>query len=325
MIEVVAFGELLIDFNIDCINEVGYPVLSANPGGAPANFLAALANCHHTVAFMGKVGDDEFGRLLIRTLSNCGIETRGIITDKSVFTTLSFVMLNEDGERSFSFARKPGADTCMRLEDVDFSLIDEAKCFHFGSLSLTNDPSKNTTVKLVEYAQSRGKLISFDPNLREPLWDSLDNARMQMLWGLSVSDIVKISDNEVAFLFGDNITCEEASDIMIKNYGVRLLYITMGKKGCFYSTTYHKGYVPTDDTVKTIDTVGAGDIFGGCSMSRFLDLNKTPEELSKEELHNIAYFASVASALSTRKHGGINSIPPLEEVLARMYSLLPNC
>ena len=199
MIDVVALGELLIDFAAKSTDSAGYPTMAANPGGAPGNFLAALNAYGRKTAFLGKVGNDAFGNLLLGTLNAAGIETKGILVDDSVFTTLAFVTFDESGDRSFSFARKPGADTQLRWEEVDKSLIDEAKVFHFGTLSLTDEPVRTATQKAVAYAKAQGKLISCDPNLRLPLWPDADAAKEQMLWSLRQADVVKISDNEVEF------------------------------------------------------------------------------------------------------------------------------
>ncbi len=202
MYDVIALGELLIDFAAKETDSDGYPTMKANPGGAPGNFLAALNKYGAKTAFLGKVGDDAFGKLLLKTFEKAGIETKGIVTDPSVFTTLAFVTFSPEGDRSFSFARKPGADTRLSFEEIDLTMIDETSVFHFGTLSLTDDPVCTATKKCVEYAKRQGKLITFDPNLRLPLWETPDAAKEQILWGLAHSDVVKISDEEVEFLWG---------------------------------------------------------------------------------------------------------------------------
>ena len=193
MLDVAALGELLIDFTCLSTDENGYPTMAAHPGGAPANFLAALAKYGAKTAMLGKVGDDTFGRLLLDTLRRAGIETRGMIAAPDVFTTLAFVTLDARGEREFAFARKPGADTCLSFPEIDLSLIDEARVFHFGSLSLTDEPSRSATRQAVAYARAKGKLVTYDPNLRPPLWKDLAEAKEQLLWGLGQADVVKIS------------------------------------------------------------------------------------------------------------------------------------
>lgn len=316
MYDVTAIGELLIDFASLSADEAGYPTMKANPGGAPGNFLAALNAYGAKTAFLGKVGDDAFGKLLLGTLAAAGIETKGIVKDGSVFTTLAFVTFSPDGDRSFSFARKPGADTRLLFEELNLSLIDEARVFHFGTLSLTDEPVRTTTQRAVAYARERGKLITFDPNLRPPLWRSLEEARKQILWGLSNADVVKISDEEVEFLWG--ITDEKAAaGRLIEEFGVKLAMITLGPKGA-YLANRNGGAAGRCPQVKPVDTTGAGDIFGGSAVSRLLKTGKEPERLSVEELAGIAGFACTAASLSTQKTGGIPSIPSEDEVLAAL-------
>ena len=314
MYDVVALGELLIDFAQQSVDESGYPTMAAHPGGAPGNFLAALNKYGARTAFLGKVGEDAFGRLLLNTLGEAGIETRGILADPAVFTTLAFVTFKE-GDRSFSFARKPGADTMLRFDEVDLSLIDQTRVFHFGSLSLTGDPVRETTRRAVAYARERGKLITFDPNLRPPLWDSADRARQEILWGLDQADVVKISDEEVAFLWD----CGEAEGArrLLEDHGVSLAMVTLGPRGCLLVNRRGRAEAASPK-VDVVDTTGAGDIFGGSAVSRLLKLGKAPEDLEEADLAGIARFAATAASLSTQKPGGIPSIPDEAEVLARM-------
>lgn len=314
MYDVVALGELLIDFTHQGSGEDGYPIMAAHPGGAPANYLAALAKYDKKTAFLGKVGNDRFGRQLAETLEKAGIDTVGLTISKDFFTTLAFVTLDAQGDREFSFARKPGADTQLDFDELKLSMIDETKVFHFGTLSLTDQPSRGTTYKAVEYAREKGKLISFDPNLRPPLWTNLDDAKEQMLWGLMKADVVKISDEEAMFLFG--LEPEAASEKIIRDFGVKLVYVTCGAKGCHYMTETARGYTPSLDGIKVVDTTGAGDIFGGSAMSALLDTGKAVEELSESELEKIVRFASAAAGLSTTKAGGISSVPDKGAVMA---------
>ena len=315
MIEVVALGELLIDFASKGADSKGYPLMQALPGGAPANFLAALTKYGKSTAFLGKVGDDTFGRLLVGTVKDAGIETKGIVVDPTVFTTLAFVTFDETGDRSFSFARKPGADTQLNWEEVDKSLIDEAKVFHFGTLSLTNEPARTTTQKAVAYAKAQGKLITCDPNLRKPLWRCEEEAKEQILWSLAQADVVKISDEEVEFLW--NCTPEEGADKLLNEFGVSLAMVTLGPKGCLLKTKDAVCQVASPK-VSPIDTTGAGDIFGGSAVCRLLELNKPIEDLTAEDLHYIGAFASTAASLSTEAAGGIPSIPEKDAVLKAM-------
>ncbi len=232
-----------------------------------------------------------------------------------MFTTLAFVTFSPEGDRSFSFARKPGADTRLSFEEIDLTMIDEASVFHFGTLSLTDDPVRTATKKCVEYAKEHGKLITFDPNLRLPLWETTDAAKEQILWGLAHADVVKISDEEVEFLWG--ITDEkEAAEKLLDEFGIRLAMVTMGPKGRILQI---RMALPTRSARgKTIDTTGAGDIFGGSAVSRLLKTGKAPEELSTEELGFIGQFACTAASISTTQSGGIPSIPEEAAVLDRM-------
>ena len=312
MKDVVALGELLIDFAPVSADEAGYPTLKAQPGGAPGNFLAALQSYGCSTALIGKVGDDAFGHLLVGTLQGLGIGTEGIVTDPAVFTTLAFVTLDATGNRSFSFARKPGADTCLRTEEINYTLLDDCKVFHFGTLSLTGEPAREATQAAVAYAKKQGKLISFDPNLRKPLWPDEAAAKAQIEWGLHQADIVKISDEEIDFLWG--ITPEAGAQKLLKEYGVRLVYATLGPKGCHFANANGCGEVPSPTGLHVIDTTGAGDIFGGSAMSQFLRLGKAPETLTVDEMAAITRFACCAASLSTQTHGGINSVVPEAEV-----------
>ena len=221
-----------------------------------------------------------------------------------------------EGDRSFSFARKPGADTRLSFEEIDLTMIDEASVFHFGTLSLTDDPVRTATKKCVEYAKEHGKLITFDPNLRLPLWETTDAAKEQILWGLAHADVVKISDEEVEFLWG--ITDEkEAAKKLLDEFGIRLAMITMGPKGAYLANQNGAAYAKCPE-VKPIDTTGAGDIFGGSAVSRLLKAGKAPEEFSTEELGFIGQFACTAASISTTQSGGIPSIPEEAAVLDRM-------
>ena len=314
MYDVVALGELLIDLAQQGTDGDGWPLLAARPGGAPANFLAALRKYGVSAALLAKVGADDFGRLLIRTLEGAGIGTRGVVSDPEFFTTLAFVTL-QNGERSFSFARKPGADVMLRFEELDLSLLDGARAFHFGTLSLTGDPVRETTRRAVAYAREQGKLITFDPNLRPPLWDSADRAREEILWGLDQADVVKISDEEVAFLWD----CGEAEGArrLLEDHGVSLAMVTLGPRGCLLVNRRGRAEAASPK-VDVVDTTGAGDIFGGSAVSRLLKLGKAPEDLEEADLAGIARFAAAAAGLSTQKPGGIPSIPDEAEVLARM-------
>ena len=316
MYDVVAMGELLIDFTCVSTDVEGYPTMAAHPGGAPANFLAALAKFGTSAALLGKVGNDAFGKLLVGTLNQAGIGTSGIIMADDVFTTLAFVTLDETGNREFSFSRKPGADTCLSYDELDLSLIDNAKVFHFGTLSLTDEPARTTTYKAVEYAKSAGKLITYDPNLRKPLWKDLEEAKKQLIWGMTKADVVKISDEEVEFLWGLGV--EEGADYILKNFDVKLVFVTCGADGCYFKNAVASGKVPSLSGIKVIDTTGAGDIFGGSAVWKLLQLGKAPETLNEEELRETVTFACTSAGLSTTKPGGISSVHEYQQVLDRV-------
>ncbi len=316
MYDVVAMGELLIDFTCVSTDGEGYPTMAAHPGGAPANFLAALAKFGTSAALLGKVGNDAFGKLLVGTLNQAGIGTSGIIMADDVFTTLAFVTLDETGNREFSFSRKPGADTCLSYDELNMELIDGAKVFHFGTLSLTDEPARTTTYKAVEYAKNAGKLITYDPNLRKPLWKDLEEAKKQLIWGMTKADVVKISDEEVEFLWGLGV--EEGADYILKNFDVTLVFVTCGADGCYFKNAVASGKVPSLSDIKVVDTTGAGVIFGGSAVYKLLQTGKTPETLTEEELREIVTFACTSAGLSTTKPGGISSVPEYDQVNDRL-------
>ena len=314
--DVVALGELLIDFAPYSTNEAGYPILSANPGGAPGNFLAALTKYGCRTAMIGKVGDDAFGRALVNTLQEAGIGIQGVRMDPNVFTTLAFVSLDASGNRDFSFARKPGADICLTPEEVDETLIADAKIFHFGTLSLTDEPAAEATRHAIQLAKNHGVLISLDPNLRKPLWKREKDAKDAIEWSLRQADIVKISDEEISWLWG--IRPEEGAEKLIREYNVSLVYATLGPKGCYAANGNCCVTVQSPSGIHVVDTTGAGDIFGGSAMSRFVQCGKKPSDLTEEELRRIVRFACTAASLSTQKHGGIASVPDPEAVEQRL-------
>ncbi len=313
MIDVVAVGELLIDFATVATDTEGYPTMVAHPGGAPANFLAALTKFGAKTALLGKVGTDTFGKLLLDTLQKAGIETKGMVETEDVFTTLAFVTFDETGDRKFAFARKPGADTCIHFEELDLSLIDEAKVFHFGTLSLTDEPARTATYKAVAYAKSKNRLITYDPNLRKPLWRDLEEAKEQLIWGLTQADVVKISDEEVDFLFGLGV--EEGADYILANFPVKLVFVTCGADGCYFKNAVASGKVPGLKNIQVKDTTGAGDIFGGSAVWKLLQYGADPAVMEEAVLLDVVSFACTAAGLSTTKPGGISSIPEYEEVL----------
>ena len=314
MYDVIALGELLIDFTTQASDPDGYPTMAAHPGGAPANFLAAIAKYGGKAGMLGKIGTDTFGRLLTNTLRQAGIETKGLVAADDFFTTLAFVTLDANGDREFAFARKPGADTQLTFDELDLSLIDATRVLHFGTLSLTDEPVRTTTRRAVEYAKQHGKLISFDPNLRKPLWRDLSDAKTQMLWGLQHADVVKISDEEVEFLFGLGV--EAGAEYILANFPVRLVFVTCGPDGCYFKNRRACGHVDSLKNIHVVDTTGAGDIFGGSALWKVLQSGKQPDELEEAALREIVGYACTAAGLSTTKHGGISSVPDEAQVLA---------
>ncbi|MBO5867380.1 MAG: carbohydrate kinase [Oscillospiraceae bacterium] len=315
MPDIVSLGELLIDFATVSTDADGYPTMAAHAGGAVANFLAAAGKYGSKTALLGKVGADTFGNLLLGTLEKADIDTSGMVQTQDVFTTLAFVTFDASGDRSFAFARKPGADTCITFEELKLSLLEEAKVFHFGTLSLTDEPARTATQKAIAYAKAAGKLITCDPNLRKPLWRDMDTCREQLLWALGQADVVKISDDEVEFLFG--CSPEAGADKLLQEFGVSLAMVTLGPKGAYLKNKQGSCYVQ-GPKVNPVDTTGAGDIFGGSAVNRILKTGIHPADLSVAALQEIGTFASTAASLSTEKSGGIPSIPTEAEVLSKI-------
>lgn len=318
MFDVTSLGELLIDFAEQGSTPQGYPLMAANPGGAPANYLCALSSFGAKTRFIGKVGKDSMGDLLIRTLDERKVDTSALFSDPEVFTTLAFVTLDQSGDRAFSFARKPGADTCLSAQELpeDF---EDTKIFHFGTISMSHEPARSATLEAVRRARAGGRLVSFDPNIRLSLWEDPEDVKTQMRTALPLADIVKISEEEVAFLL--NCGPEEGAR-RLHEMGVGLAFITLGPDGCYFSRKDGTcGLVPGLKGLATIDTTGAGDIFGGSAAFGLLNHNCDIDSLTKEELTGIVQFACAAAGLSTTRRGGIPSVPTLEEAtqLAQEY------
>ncbi len=309
MFDLIALGELLIDFTADRTDPAVY---TAHPGGAPANYLAAAAAVGARTAMLAKVGDDQFGDFLCRSLAKAGVETAGVVRDASVFTTLAFVGVDEAGERSFSFSRKPGADTCLRFEEVGPILSEGARILHFGSLSLTDEPARSATVRAVASARGRGGLITFDPNYRPLLWRSPEAAKEAMLWGLAQADVVKLSEEEAGFLYGE--PCADAAARILRENRCGLVFVTLGKNGAYYATRRACGTVGIPQGIRAADTTGAGDIFFGTAAALLLREGDPPEALDRERLERICRFACTAASLSTQRSGGLSSVPDFEQV-----------
>lgn len=311
MYDVVALGELLIDFTPAGLSKAGNPLFERNPGGAPANVLSAVSKLGGKGAFIGKVGDDQFGRFLKSTLNEHGIETKGLKFSETVNTTLAFVHLDAHGDRSFSFYRNPGADMTLSPEDLDLNLIDEAKIFHFGSLSMTDEPSRSATEAALEHAKKSGKIITYDPNWRPALWRNDQAAKEGMLFGLQYADVLKVSEEELVFLTGTKDLTEGSKQFADK--GIKLIVVTLGPKGCFYYSKAGSGYLNTYNT-KVVDTTGAGDSFFGALIYQISQYEGKIEEISKEEIEAMIDFSNAAGALCASQKGAINVMPSLEEV-----------
>ena len=311
--DIVSIGELLTDFTPHGNSENGNPCFEANPGGAPANFLAAASCYGAKCAMIANVGNDVFGESLIKALKNSGICTNGIIKDKNTFTTLAFVTLDEKGNRNFSFSRKPGADTMLEWNKVNKNIIEETKLIHFGTLSFTNDPSKTTVLKALEFAKEKNIIISFDPNYRESLWKNKSDAKNAAYLGFKYADIVKISEDEVKFYL--NTDEKNGADILLQKYKCKIVFVTLGEKGCYYATKTFNGYIQNYNDVVTRDTTGAGDIFGGSAVAAILEKNKELHKLTEEDIKEIVKYSCTAASLSTEKYGGISSVLKKENVL----------
>ena len=315
MIDVTALGEILIDFTPCGMSEAGQRVFEQNPGGAPANVLACLNKCGKKTAFIGKVGDDMHGQFLVDVLKNSDICTDGVVVDDSVFTTLAFVALSETGERSFSFARKPGADTCLRQDELNEELIRDSKVFHIGSLSLTAEPAKGTTFKALEIAKEAGCIISYDPNYRAPLWDSKEAAVEGMRSVVSYVDVMKISDEETALL--TDIAEPEGAAKALVAQGVSVVAVTLGADGALVCTKEGSTVVP-GFKANMVDTTGAGDSFWGGFLKCLLESGKRPEELTLDEVATFAKYGNAVASLCVEKRGAIPAMPTVEEVEERL-------
>ena len=310
-VDVVALGELLIDFTQNGKSEQGNPLFEANPGGAPCNVLAILAKLGHKTAFIGKVGNDFFGKELKGTLEEVGIDSSNLYMDDEVHTTLAMVHTYPDGDRDFSFYRNPGADMMLTEEEIPEELIQDTKIFHFGTLSMTHEGVRAATKKALEIAKKAGAIISFDPNLRPPLWDSLNTAKEQVLYGLNYCDILKISDNEIQWLTGEEDYTAGVNWIL-ERYQIPLILVSMGKEG---SRAYYDGKmveVAPFLQKNTIETTGAGDTFGGCVLHYVCEHGLVG--LTEENLTEMLRFANAAAALITTKKGALRVMPTREEI-----------
>lgn len=315
MYDITALGELLIDFTPCGISEAGMKIFEQNPGGAPANVLVAAGNFGAKTAFIGKVGKDMHGEFLKETLKKYNIETKGLIMDEKVFTTLAFVSLNEKGERTFSFARKPGADTCLTKEEVNLELIKECKIFHFGSLSLTDNPSKEALLYALKKAKEMNKIISYDPNYRPLLWKNKDTAVKEMRAVIKYADIMKISDEETELLTGYKEPEKAASKLI--EQGVSLVFVTLGSEGSFLKTKDFQIRVKSKKC-NVVDTTGAGDAFWGAILYKLAERENSVFQISEKEGTEYLKFANTAAGICVEKRGAIPAMASLEELLMKI-------
>lgn len=313
-VDVVALGELLVDFTCNGTSSQGNPFYEANPGGAPCNVLAMLSKLGKKTAFIGKVGEDQFGHLLRQVGLDVGISMDHLVMDSSTHTTLAFVKTAENGDRDFSFYRDSGADVRLTSEEVPEDLIASSKIFHFGSLSLTGEPVRSATQKAVALAKSANCILSFDPNLRPPLWNNLEEAREQIHWGLAQCDVLKISDDELLFFTGENDFDTGAAKLAEQFPNLHLINVTAGAYG---SISYYQNlrvFQPGLSLGGVIETTGAGDTFCACVLNFLLEHGL--EHLTSSELSQMLRFANAAAYLVTTRRGAIRSMPEPEQVLA---------
>lgn len=311
MYDVVALGEVLMDMTPHGCSELGNQLYEANPGGAPCNVLTMLRKTGKRTGFIGKVGKDIFGYQLKAILESEGIDTKGLCMSDNYRTTLAFVNIDETGERDFAFYRNPGADMMLTKEDINIDMIKNCSIFHFGTLSMTNKAVKEATQTAVSYAKEHHKIISFDPNLRPPLWNTLDEAKQAMHYGCSLCNILKIEDEELMFMTDTN-TIEQGVAALQKDYRIKLILVTRGAKGSMaFANGFHvekKAYL----NPITVDTTGAGDTFCGCCLSYILD--HSLEKLIEDELMEMLSLANAAASIVTTRRGAIKAMPSMDEI-----------
>ena len=309
--DVTALGELLIDFTENGLSSQGNPLLEANPGGAPCNVLAMLNKLGKKTAFIGKVGNDQFGKMLKEVVEESGTDVSGLCMDDKVHTTLAFVHTFPDGDREFSFYRNPGADMMLTKDEVDEELIKSSKIFHFGTLSSTHPGVREATRYAIDVAKENGLIVSFDPNLREPLWDSLDQAKEEISYGMSKCDILKISDNEMEFMTGTT-DYTKGVEMLREKFDIPLICVTLGKDG---SRAYYKDMIVEGAPFvreDTIETTGAGDTFEACTLNYILEHGL--ENLTEDNLKEMLTFANAGASIITTKKGALKVMPEKEEI-----------
>lgn len=320
--DIVALGECLIDFvSIDGDDKLKIR-LEGNPGGAPANVLAQASKLGGKTAFIGKIGADSFGAVLRKALVGAGIDVSALVVSADDATTLAIVSLDESGNRSFSFYRNRTADILLDEREVNLDIIRDCRIFHFGSVSMTAEPARTATLSAARYARREGAVVSYDPNLRVPLWKDLDEARRVILGGLGLAQLVKLSDDELRFLTGKE-DIEEGIASISSSFDFRLLAVTLGPRGCMLrlgGKTYEAPAYP----VSPVDTTGAGDSFWGALLSRILSIDKPIESYSDEEIYGVMRFANAAGSLTTTKRGAIPALPD-EGAILSLIRETPSC
>lgn len=315
--DVTALGELLIDFTESGISDQDNILFEANPGGAPCNVLAMLSKLGRKTAFIGKVGEDHFGEILKSAIESMGINSEGLVTDKEIHTTLAFVHTYPDGDRDFSFYRNPGADMMLKKEEVSVARIQASKIFHFGTMSFTHEGIREVSQYAIQCAKEAETLISFDPNLREPLWGNLEDAGKVIKYGLECCDILKIADNELTFMTGET-DYDKGAHFLQEKYQIPLVCVTLGKNG---SRAYYKGMIVTAESflqANTIETTGAGDTFTGCVLNTVLE--KGLNQLTEEDIRQMLRFANAGASLITTKRGALRVMPGKEEIESLLLS-----
>ena len=313
MFDITTVGEILIDLTQTGISDNGIPIYTANPGGAPANVAVAASKLGAKTAFIGKVGNDSFGRFLCDTLKKYNVSTDGVITDKSANTTLAVVSVNENGERSFSFYRKNSADTLLSENEINDLQMSNTHILHFGSVSLTDEPSRTATISAVRRAKNLGATITYDPNYRESLWNSLDEAVERMKKPLDLVDILKVSDEELPLISGKT-DVEDGAKYLCDKYNIKLVLVTLGAKGAYYRFKDCAGIVD-GVSVTVADTNGAGDTFFGAFLSRMVYMGKyKPSDLTEDEIKDMLAFSNNAAAITTSRSGAIPAMPTIGEI-----------
>ena len=311
--DVVALGELLIDFTPNGISEQGNPLYEANPGGAPCNVLSMLSRFGHKTAFIGKVGNDMFGRMLAGAISECGISTEGLYFDPDVHTTLAYVHKLANGDRDFSFYRNPGADMMLREDEISEALIAQTRICHYGTLSMTHPGVAAATRRAIALAEKHGILRSFDPNLRPPLWESLDDARQAIRFGLAHCDVLKISDNEISWLTGEEDYSAGVAKLRTE-FDIPLILVSMGPAGSRAYTKELMVEVPAYINPNTIETTGAGDTFCACVLHDLLENGM--DTFHAERLESMLRAANAAASIVTTRRGALRVMPTPEEIAA---------